>query len=651
LDANRNVARPAGLSAPDRGAGLAGQSGGHGAQRDVEPPTAPVVAGVAGPEPAFSLRGPFGSAGLERPTAGKREVDLYVRTYTTLLRSSGPIAVDTLVPAHLNIQSSLHAGAQDPEPDMSAFMYSTLRLPASIVETRHILLGQSASIFARSGYPNLESWRPVTAPGRRRRWYDDGAGTLAVYVASTSDLDDLVPTIVAWQIEWNKMRALIEADDRLCQLIDQCVAATEPVAAEVAEEVRERLLIGAADWLRLALTWGDRFWLTLQRVGREKKRLTLQMLGGTYVGYARTTHSWWTPIERLLAERDLADCPLFFVSSNTHSIANTLSGAARRRRDALIRFVEETEHPELLPELRKLQEGSVRTGWENFLYYAARLYYSANPEQREARDREEEARGITTINHWRALDVSAQIIELDRLNPDDFDPRLTSLGDVYPRGSGTVVVNINYPLGMSAYHILSQIAMTTHQLRGVYVLGKAATLNARIGDVTLSDEVYDEHSGNTYWFRNCFSAEDLRPFLVFGSALDHQRAVTVLGTYLQNQGYLDFFYRGNYTVVEMEAGPYLSALYEDTFLTRHGTDENVNLAEIPIDLGIIHYASDTPYTRAQTLGARGLSYYGMDSTYASTLVILRRVFAQAASLAGHATPHSTSTRPAPADVD
>ena len=42
--------------------------------------------------------------------AGKREVDLYIRTYETLLRSSGPIAVDTLASAHLNSQSSLHAG-------------------------------------------------------------------------------------------------------------------------------------------------------------------------------------------------------------------------------------------------------------------------------------------------------------------------------------------------------------------------------------------------------------------------------------------------------------------------------------------------------------------------------------------------------------
>jgi hypothetical protein len=42
-------------------------------------------------------------------------------------------------------------------------------------------------------------------------------------------------------------------------------------------------------------------------------------------------------------------------------------------------------------------------------------------------------------------------------------------------------------------------------------------------------------------------------------------------------------------------------------------------------LGIIHYASDTPYTQARTLGARGLSYFGMDSTYAGSLAILRRI--------------------------
>jgi hypothetical protein len=206
---------------------------------------------------------------------------------------------------------------------------------------------------------------------------------------------------------------------------------------------------------------------------------------------------------------------------------------------------------------------------------------------------------------------------------------------VLPGATDALVVNVNYPLGVGAYHLMSQVGMVTDTLQGIYILGKAATLNGRIGDVMIANVVFDEHSGNTYWFDNCFSYEHLAPYLLFGSALDNQKAVTVKGTYLQNQGYLDFYYRENFTVVEMEAGPYLSAIYEDVYLGRHPAGEAINLAhhgQNQVDLGIIHYASDTPFSRAQTLGARGLSFYGMDSTYASTIAILRRVFTRAGML-------------------
>ncbi|MEX2426168.1 MAG: hypothetical protein WD401_05315 [Thermomicrobiaceae bacterium] len=555
--------------------------------------------------------------------AGKREVDLYVRTYNTLLRSSGPIKVETLVPAHVNIQSSLHAGASEPVPDMNAFMYSTMRLPTSIIHTRHIALGQSPYVFARHGYTDLDSWTPVTAPGRRRRWYDNGRGVLAAYVASTSDLDDLVPTIVAWQIEWNKMHQIFQDSPDLVQMI-----ADSDITEAEEEPLCTALGMSARDWERLKAAWGEQFTANIRAIATEKKRMTIQMHGGTYVGYTRSTRTWWRPIERFMRDNDLADRPLYFVSSNTHSIVNTLSGTARRRRDHLIEYVEKTQDPELIEELHKLRSGDTRSSWDNFLYYSARQYFHNHPGERQVRNLEEEARGITSINPGSVLDADVQIIELNKLKPEDFDPRLQALGNISAEHSDAVILNINYPLGMSAYHILNQIAINTHQLKGLYVLGKAATLNARIGDVMLSDVVYDEHSGNTYWFQNVFASEHFSPFLVYGSALDHQRAVTVLGTYLQNREYLDFFYRENFTVVEMEAGPYLSATYEDAFLTRFGHGEHVNLVESPFDLGIIHYASDTPYTRAQTLGARGLSYYGMDSTYASTLLILQRIFQQ-----------------------
>jgi hypothetical protein len=104
----------------------------------------------------------------------------------------------------------------------------------------------------------------------------------------------------------------------------------------------------------------------------------------------------------------------------------------------------------------------------------------------------------------------------------------------------------------------------------------------------------------------------------------------------------------------MEAGPYLNAIYEDRFLRRYPEGEAINLQQHgsdKMDLGVIHYASDTPYTRAQTLGARGLSYYGMDSTYASTIAIIRRVFEQSSVLTPRTPPAPSPTDPPVPGVD
>jgi hypothetical protein len=118
-----------------------------------------------------------------------------------------------------------------------------------------------------------------------------------------------------------------------------------------------------------------------------------------------------------------------------------------------------------------------------------------------------------------------------------------------------VIVNIDYPLGMAAYHHLAALAEGVGEIRGVYIMGKAATLNGRVGDVMISKVVHDEHSGNTYLTRNAITAADVQPFMRHGTVLDNQKALTVRSAFLQNRSYMDVFYREGYTVMEMEAGP------------------------------------------------------------------------------------------------
>ena len=121
-----------------------------------------------------------------------------------------------------------------------------------------------------------------------------------------------------------------------------------------------------------------------------------------------------------------------------------------------------------------------------------------------------------------------------------------------------------------------------------------------------------------------FGAADVGKYLVYGTVLDNQKSISVRGTFLQNREYMDVFYREGFTDIEMEAGPYLSAVYETIESERYPVNEVINLYPAPFEIGILHYASDTPFTRGKTLG-RHLSYYGMDPTYACSIAIVRRI--------------------------
>jgi hypothetical protein len=558
--------------------------------------------------------------------AGMRDVELYIRTYNTLLRSSGEISLKALVQAHYNIDSSLHPDARSPYPDMSAFIYSVLRLPASILHCNLVLLGQSEEVFAQQGFP-VDRWEAVTASARRRKWFYNSEDTLAVYVASVSDTDDIVPILVAFQIEWNKIYYLLKEDPTTMQLLETRLERSSPVFAEISKVVRERLHIAPDDWERLELMWGDRLWDTLHTIGKERKSFSLRMLGGSHVGYVRATRKWWSPVKNLLETLGLPDRRVYIVSSNTHSIVNLLSGIILNRQEELTEFALKGPDPYLTEECRKIQEGLVPGNWQNFLYFTARAWLrtGAGKEFIRTRPQEEQERGIWYVGARHGVEIDAQICQIARLHPTEIDPRCRMPYMDTLAKSEAIILNIDYPLGMAAYRMMREIMENLTHVRGIYILGKAATLNGSIGDVMISNVVMDEHSLNTYWLDNCFNVQDVQPYLIYGSVLDNQKAVSSKGTYLQNRQYLDFYYHANYTVVEMESGPYLNAVYEDQYLTRYPTEENINFARLPYELGILHYASDTPYTRGKNLGAGSLSYFGMDSTYANSVAIVRRI--------------------------
>ena len=63
------------------------------------------------------------------PTTASEEIALYLRTIYSLFKTSAEVKIRSLEEVHAATNSSLHPGARKTEPDISAFVYSLLRLP------------------------------------------------------------------------------------------------------------------------------------------------------------------------------------------------------------------------------------------------------------------------------------------------------------------------------------------------------------------------------------------------------------------------------------------------------------------------------------------------------------------------------------------
>ena len=554
---------------------------------------------------------------------GRQAVDLFVRSYQTLLRSTGEVRVAGLVEPYLAMAPTLHSLAREPRPDPAAITYVGMRLPPCMPEVRVVLLAASPEPIAARGMPKLSTWVPQTAPARRRRQFFDGRDQLALLVSSPSDLDDIVPALIAYEIEWNKLHELAHRDHALRRLIER--ANTDGPQPGDDERLASILGLSPAELARLATVWQRRVWELLQAIVDRRKRLAVRMVGGSWNDYERAVQRWYEYVADE-APPDLSSRPVYFVSSNMHSLANLLSGAAVARQAEIIDYVGRSDSELLRAEYEAITAERVPSSLENFLYYAAKKYLTDHADAAEAFEAEERALGMTTLHPPLGPDVDAQVIELAKLDPGRIDRRLADLPALDRlRQSDAVILNIDYPLGQASYFLECALARNAGPLLGLYVMGKGATLTGRVGDILLCNIVSDEHTATTYLFHNCFNAEDVERYVVYGTALDNQRAASVRGTFVQNWGYLDSLHRAGTNLVEMEAGPYLAAFSEQVLPARAPSEEVVNLVGAPIDLGFVHYASDTPYSKGQTLGERNLSYFGMDSTYASAVAIARRI--------------------------
>lgn len=534
-------------------------------------------------------------------------IDLHIRTYRSALKSNLEVTIHSLTNSYLKIDSILHPLASDSTHiDPSAVVYSLLRLPKFIDKTKIVVMGQSPHVFADAGFPDVTSWKKAAPTARRRtRFFNEKTGVCASFISSVSDIDDIVNLLLAYQIEWNKFHNLATAAYPKYSQFKK--ALNDPKFLEIVN-------LSAEDWEKVKIALGKNWRLRLKKVYYHSQNLRLRLLAGSWIDYTKTTQKWWQYLAATTAKKvNFSHQHIYFVSSNGHSLLNLITGFPLKNESALLKLAPKN-YREVNPYLSRY----------DFLYYLSKFFNDDTKYQHNLQKLSQQL-NILTIPSAHNLEVNTQIFPVNSLvKSKNHDPRLKISKPSKIAKSTALIFNIDYPLGFAAYHVLSKVLENVSTVSGVYILGKAAVLNSEVGDIQIPRLVFDEHSQNSFFFKNIFNT-----FFPFnnsqGSILTNQKSVTVHGTFLENESLLRKYSQNNLTIIEMENGPYLSAITEDTYDSQTPRNTMVDLNSSPIDIGIINYTSDTPYSKAKNLGAGALNLAGIEPVYLGSLAILQRI--------------------------
>lgn len=550
-------------------------------------------------------------------TSNISSIENNVRSYRSALKSNLEITINSLSAPHLKMHSLLHrSGHNQKQIDFSALVYSLDRLPKIIDKTEKIILGQNPEVFDEAGYKNVSAWTEAKSKNRRRvAYFNSKSNILAYFIASISDIDDIVNTLIALQTEWNKFNYLLHKRYSLYSLFQKDLNS---------QAFLKKFKITDKEWQTFTSSLGPKWSLNLKKIYKSPLHLKIQLLSASWLNYSKTTQKWWKNIATTVSPTfHISHQEIYFVSSNSHSLLNIFTGFPLANQFKILANLKSL-HPLLYQKWINIQDKNNLLDPNDFIYFASK-YFLSKPVIKKVYQDYQKKLGILSIPNANYLDITTQIFPVKNLvRSSHIDSRLKIKNHLKLEKSKALIFNIDYPLGFSAYHVLTEVMQNVKNIKGVYILGKAATLNSEVGDILIPRLVFDEHTQNSYLFKNCFN--DFFPFINNqGSILTNQKAASVLGTFLENKSLLNSYFKNNITVVEMESGPYLSAVTESCYDQQAPKGTIVDLNNTPFDLGIINYTSDNPYSSLQNLGDSKLGIDGIEPVTLGTLAILQRI--------------------------
>ncbi len=506
----------------------------------------------------------------------------------------GYLVIPRLVHLYMPLRPALHRGVGGSEIDFDALRYVVPRLPRGISEVLSLFLTDELP----PAFPDPERAFPeVATPARRRAAYQLMPGKLLVRLRDGwTDLFDLVTCLCAYAVEARKIRARLKDPDRVAALI---------------HGRSSDLPFDAAEQAHLEALWPGRVSETLRAMVTHHEDFAVHV-------YRRADNYDAAQAERWIAH--VADCTarllgcepnalsddfeVHVVSSNTHSVPNTLSPWLAEH-GARIEAWGEAAHPELMS-----------MPWPDPMdrvVALSREFFAAHPELEAERRVADEGDGVEVLTHTAFTGIEVQLFCLQRLAQRNWDPAVPS-----PSGHPGLLVNIDYAFGQQAEPIITALlSLFGRRIRSVSVLGKAGGLYGSRGDVLVASSFVEQETDALIEAGPSCDLHGLRQRLP-GRRVLAGRLATVAGTLLQNDVLLRYYLNLWQCIgIEMEGSWYARRLQEAMRL---------GLLRADCDCRFLYYVSDLPLEHGESLSGSMGPFEGIPPLYAITRHVLTEVF-------------------------
>lgn len=516
--------------------------------------------------------------------------------FSKLYANSRNFQISDLIPQYLKLKPLAHPECNTSIYSEGGVEYFLMRLPIEITFSTKIYITANRTKLQK--FKNLQDYKQVFAHKRKRLYFfSKKEKTLVIGINSISDLHDIIPILTGLLHEIRKLKTLISGHEEIQNYFSS-------------DHIRK-----LAEHYRFDVDGVKQHLQNLSKLND----FQIEIDDCDEKFYEQRAEVWMNWLKKSIQDKISATNNIYVIFSNSHSIVNVLSSYTRTHKDELVDWACRQ------PRFRKLiEKAKDKDFWEDdALYYFERAFLGESPKNLEVMKKENEDSGIFRFEDLNFDGPIFHLINLGELNSNLNDSRIFDNAIDNIKKSKSIIINIDFTMGgHQAYYILSEILKEFENIKGLYIFGKAGSMEGKIGDVILPEFTYDYYQSNYIFYKNDLKSKYLRRYLRNGDILESHGMLTVPGVLLQNYDYLNYYFRQSLTGIEMEGGAYLDAIIEK-MCKKTFTGEILHLSKFPFDFGIAYYVSDTPYHEGKTLGT--LDQAGLESVYSLSVAVINRI--------------------------